>query len=214
MHNERTGSVNVNRHGMTVPLARIIVLLTTLAVAQAALAIAQEPHELVSTVIHRVISKVGCIGGEDGATAEQVQAVFEQEISPHLDFVTISRWLAGEKWAAFTPGEQGELVAVVRSHIIHVYAALLARGTSVDIEVDPSSTVRTRSARVGAILATPDGQSYEIEFRLIRSEDSWKLFDLSVGGLSFARSLRAELAPVIGSGGLEGLKAYFAKHGR
>ena len=175
-------------------------------------AFAVEPHEVVNDVIQRVMAKVSGLGASGNHEADEVLKVFEHEISPHLDFITITRWLAGDRWSNLDDDEKKELEAVVREHVVEVYASLLARGPSVVIKVESTSTIKTRSARVGALLATEQGRKLAVEFRLIRSEDSWKLYDLAVEGLSFARSLRAELAPVISDGGVEGLKVYLNSH--
>lgn len=198
----------------TVRAVRAIGLLVLLGLSPSVLAFAQEPHELVSGVIARVLARVQDMTTTSEATPGSVQTVFEEEISPHLDFVTITRWLAGKGWKTLEACDRREMTALIREHIVHVYAALLARGGEADIEIEPASTVRTRSAKVGGRLATGSGDSVDIEFRLLRGEDTWKLYDLSVGGLSFAKSLRAELAPVFNKGGVEALKAYFAEHGR
>ncbi|MCZ6666674.1 MAG: ABC transporter substrate-binding protein [Gammaproteobacteria bacterium] len=191
---------------------RTLFVLSVIATAQNATALPVQPHEVVNDVIQRVMSKVNGLDGSADEDGRILLEVFETEISPHLDFDTITRWLAGERWLSFTDEEREELTAIVRGHIIGAYAALLAQGPTVAIEVEPSSLIRTRSAKVGALMATREGKVFHIEFRLIRSEASWKLYDLAVEGLSFARSLRAELAPVINAGGVDGLKTYLDTH--
>ena len=191
---------------------RILLLLAVVLVVQEAHAFAVEPHEIVNDVIQRVMAKVNDIDTENNDETGEVLKVFEQEIGPHLDFIAITRWLAGKRWSNFDNDEKTELESIVRSHIVHVYSSLLARGRSVVIKVELTSTVKTRSARVGAKLATQEGGELDVEFRLIRSEDSWKLYDLAIEGLSFARSLRAELAPVLSSGGVAGLRDYLNSH--
>ena len=54
----------------------------------------------------------------------------------------------------------------------------------------------------------------DVEFRLLRAGEDWKLFDLTVDGLSFARSLRAELSPVLSDGGIRALRRYLDEHQR
>jgi phospholipid transport system substrate-binding protein len=191
---------------------RIVVLLTVAFIARETQAFAVEPHEIVNDVIQRVMAKVSDMDADDHGESVEVLKVFEQEISPHLDFITITRWLAGERWSNLENDEKAELQRVVRGHIVQVYSALLARGRSVVIKVESTSTIKTRSARVGATLATAEGGELDVEFRLIRSADSWKLYDLAIEGLSFARSLRAELAPVISAGGIAGLRDYLNSH--
>lgn len=198
-----------HRHGVLVAAA-LLALLTSLP----ATALAPQPHELVSDVIARVMARLGetPAAADDAVAGAAVLSLFEQELSPYLAFGTITRWVAGKSWATLGEAQQAELLEAIRGHIVHVYATLLARGRSVDIRIDDSSVVKAKSAQVGATLATPDGRDFSLEFRLLRAGDDWKLFDLTVDGLSFARSLRAELSPVISDGGVKGLRQYLDKH--
>jgi phospholipid transport system substrate-binding protein len=169
------------------------------------------PHELVSAVIDRVLERLETLDGGSAAPAHAVLEVFEQELTPHLDFATITRWMSGPRWQSFSEGERADLTGAIRTHIIHVYSSLLAHGRDVAIDVQPNSTLRKRSAKVPAMLATTDGRNFQIEFRLLQSEDTWRLYDLVVDGVSFARSLQAEIGPVIAAEGVRGVKAYLAR---
>ncbi len=197
------------RVGRTVRLVTLVAALTLVAEAHA---LSQEPHELVNEVVARVMARLDddLSNAEDGQ--KELLSLFEQELSPHFAFDTISRWIAGGRWKTLSDPERVELMAAVRDHIVRVYASLLARGRSVEIRIENNSSIAVRSAKVAGIMATPDGRDFTLEFRLLRGEHDWKLFDLSVDGLSFARSLRAELNPVIAAGGIPALKAYLAEH--
>jgi len=174
-------------------------------------AITQEPHELVASVVARVMARLGDAPDDGAASQTAMLQLFEEELSPRFAFRMISRWIAGRNWQSFSSSEREELMAAVREHVVHVYASLLSRGRSVEISIDRKSTILTKSAKVGGHMATPDGRDFKLEFRLLRSDDDWKLYDLSVDGLSFARSLQAELSPVIEAGGIDGLRSYLAR---
>jgi len=192
--------------------ARALTLLLLVVSIQPAQANAVDPQQLVSDVIGRVMSKLGTLDPGVPADDPLLLDVFRQELAPHLDFATITQWLVGPPWANYTGPEREAMIATVREHIVNVYAALLARGRDVVIDVAPSSTVLERSAKVSAALETADGRSIDIEFRLLPAGETWKLYDLVVAGVSFVRSLRAELAPVITAGGVDGLRDYLAQH--
>ena len=169
------------------------------------------PHELVSAVIDRVLQRLASLDVGSAAPDQAVLEVFQQELTPHLDFATITRWMSGSRWASFSEGERADLTGAIRAHIIHVYSSLLAHGRDVAIDVKPNSTIGKRSAKVPAMLATTDGRSFQVEFRLLQSADSWQLYDLVVDGVSFARALQAEIGPVIAAQGVHGVKAYLAR---
>ena len=172
----------------------------------------QQPHDLVNAVIEQVMVRIGETSGSEEISEAALLRVFEEELSPHFAFGTITKWIAGKRWLTFSEAEHQELLDAVRVHIVHVYASLLARGRSVEINVEPNSVVLTKSAKVAATLASSAGRDFNLEFRLLLDGDTWKLYDLAVDGLSFARSLRAELSPIIAGGGITGLRNYLSRH--
>ena len=169
------------------------------------------PHEVVSAVIGRVMERLETLDGRSAAPDHAVLEVFEQELTPHLDFATITRWMSGPRWEAFSEDERADLTGAIRAHIVQVYSSLLAHGRDVAIDVQPNSTLRKRSAKVPAMLATADGRSFQVEFRLLQNADTWRLYDLVVDGVSFARALQSEIGPVIAAQGVHGVKAYLAR---
>ncbi|MGE0487160.1 MAG: phospholipid-binding protein MlaC [Gammaproteobacteria bacterium] len=173
-------------------------------------AVAGEPHELVSAVIARVMSRLGEFTDEQAQNGA-VNRVFEEELSPHLAFGTIARWLSGPRWATFSDADREELTAVIHDHIVQVYSSLLAYGRDVTIEVEPHSTRHKSAAKVAAVLTTPDKRSFDVEFRLLESPQGWMLYDLVADGVSFARTMQAELGPVITADGVPGVRAYLAR---
>ena len=192
-----------------------LVLAATLALTVTrAFALSGEPHLLVSDVIARVMERIGALDAETLEMDDAVSTVFEQELSPHLDFLTITRWLSGKRWEQFSEAQRAELTGVIREHIVQVYSSLLARGQSVEIDVAQSSTINKRSARVEADLSTPDGRNFDVEFRLLQGPEAWLLYDLVVDGVSFARSMRAEIGPIIAADGVPGVRRYLYEHGR
>ncbi|MCB1747110.1 MAG: ABC transporter substrate-binding protein [Gammaproteobacteria bacterium] len=197
--------------GCRAPL-RFPVLLAVLLCAGAPLASASagEPHELVSAVIERVMARLGEFTDEQAQNGA-VNRVFEEELSPHLAFGTIARWLSGPRWATFSEADREELTAVIHDHIVQVYSSLLAYGRDVTIVVDPHSTRHKSAAKVAAVLTTPDKRSFDVEFRLLESPHGWLLYDLVADGVSFARTMQAELGPVITADGVPGVRAYLAR---
>lgn len=195
--------------GFRAPFRLILALVIALCWLPSAGA-ASEPHELVSSVIERVMARLGEFTDADAENGA-VNRVFEEELSPHLDFATIARWLSGPRWATFSEADRSELTAVIRDHIVRVYSSLLAYGRDVTITVEPHSTYRKHSAKVAAELTTPDARSFAVEFRLLESERGWLLYDLVADGVSFARTMQAELGPIITADGVPGVRAYLAR---
>ncbi len=77
---------------------------------------------------------------------------------------------------------------------------VLSRSGNTPLESD-------RGALVGGRITRPQGDPVQVEWRLRRAADSWKISDVVVEGISMAVTRRSEFSSVIGSHGgrIEGL---------
>ncbi|MEM7542255.1 MAG: ABC transporter substrate-binding protein [Pseudomonadota bacterium] len=186
-----------------------LILLGIALFAHSAPAAVSGPAELVRAIVEKVIgqTKIEHPAGKPH-DPEYLRALFEREISPHLDFDSITRWVAGARWNQFRTAEQLVLVNTLRAHVVRLYASLLARGSEVNVELKECTHNTGRSARVDGTLETDGGKKFAVQFRLVNNGGVWQLYDLAVDGVSLARALRADLWPVLRESGIEGLKDY------
>lgn len=172
----------------------------------------QAPHQIVDNVIARVIAQLHHIDPAEADADKVTRELFEAELSPHLAYTLIARWIGGQQWITMPAAEREEMVTLIQSHVVGVYASLLTSGRGASITVAEYSEVGKKSARVAAELVLENGSRSALEFRLLDDAGQWKLFDLYADGLSFARTLKAELGPVVSAGGINGLREYMARH--
>jgi phospholipid transport system substrate-binding protein len=126
-------------------------------------------------------------------------------IVPRFDFLRITQFAMGRNWAKATPQEQKEIVEQFSRLLTRTYSNAIASLKELDIEVKGTKansnandvTVKTQ------MIGRP--QPVSIDYSLINSAGGWKVYDVSVEGISLIAAYRDEFGSLVSSSGVSGL---------
>jgi len=164
------------------------------------------PGELVQKITDEVLASVK--SDKDLAAGDKQKALklAEDKILPYIDFEHATRLAVGRAWSQATPEQKKKLVSEFRSMLVRTYSngigayqgqtlkVLPARG-----KADPEdTTVRTQFVR-------PGGQPLPIDFAMRKTEKGWKVYDITVEGVSLVLTYRSEFDAVVKQEGIDGL---------
>jgi phospholipid transport system substrate-binding protein len=133
-------------------------------------------------------------------------ALVEKHISPHVDLERSSRWVLGKYWRKATPSQRTRFIAEFRILLLRTYALAVAENPNAEIEYLPvrktrrenETIVRTRVPQRGA-------PPIKVHYRMHRGKDGWKLFDVSIEGVSLVSTYRTSFTQRVKSRGIDGL---------
>ena len=66
--------------------------------------------------------------------------------------------------------------------------------------------------QVSSRIIQPGGPSIPINYRLVKRSSGWKVYDMSVDGVSLVQSFKSQFANEISQGGMSGLLVSLNKH--
>jgi phospholipid transport system substrate-binding protein len=121
-----------------------------------------------------------------------------------FDWTEMSRRALGRHWQDRSPAEQQEFIGLFRALIERVYGDRIDQyggekvrfaGDSVDGD---QATVRTK-------VVTKSGQETAVDYRLLRSGDRWRVYDVAVEGVSLVANYRTQFNEVIRTSSYEEL---------
>ena len=167
-----------------------------------------DPRKLVMTVTDSVLAKLREQRPELAQDPERIFDLIEQDVLPHFDFVRISAWVLGKYWRRATREQKLRFVRAFRTILVRTYGTALLEYTDQKIRYlplrgDPASgdvTVRTEILNPGR---TPTA----INYRLHRRNGQWKVYDVTVDGVSLVANYRTAFAAEIRDKGLDALIA-------
>ena len=173
-------------------------------------ALAAAPDLFVQEIIGGLMTKAGTMDASAEGSAVKARDLLRGQLGPHIDFQALARWILREHWTDANDAEKRAFLRIFENHLINTYALALVRGLDTRVVVAGTPQIREKTATVAAELLLPNGVRQPVEFRLIRAGDTWRLFDFTTDGVSFARILRAEFSGAIRRGGIVALTEQLA----
>jgi phospholipid transport system substrate-binding protein len=162
------------------------------------------PDELVRTTSREVIEILK--QDKEARTGRKLLELVDAKVLPHFDFTRMTRLAVGKNWRAATPEQQQSLVREFRTLLVRTYSTALATYKDETIEIRPLKlnagdtevTVRTRVLQSG-------GQPVQIDYAMEKKADGWKVFDVTVAGVSLVTNYRSTFDRQIAESGIDGL---------
>ena len=136
----------------------------------------------------------------------QLSALVEQKLMPRFDFNRITQIAMGRNWPKASGAEQNQVVAEFSKLLVRTYSNAIANLRDLDVQVRDSrsngpSDVTVRTQMVGR------AKPVAIDYSLSSDGGGWRVYDVSVEGVSLVTAYRDEFNGVVSSSGVPGLIA-------
>lgn len=126
------------------------------------------------------------------------QAV-EKYFLPQVDVEGMSRSVLGRlAWNKATPSERKQFSQAFTRLVIRTYATPLAQYTDEKVKFLPMrSANNSRFVRVNSLIVRSSGQNIPLSYSLVAKNGAWKIYDMSVEGVSLLQSFRSQFAQAL-----------------
>jgi phospholipid transport system substrate-binding protein len=187
-----------------------------LAALFATAATAQEaPDALVKRVATEVTNLIKNDKDIQAGNKQKVKEVIETKLVPHFDFERMTALSMGRNWAKATPEQQKTLMGEFQTLLVRTYSGALSnyRDNQIDykpLRMNPTDT----EVVVHTQVVQPGGSPIPIDYSMEKKGDSWKAYDVTVGGVSLVTNYREEFSNTIKSSGVDGLIKVLADKNR
>ena len=130
---------------------------------------------------------------------EIINKVINTCLLPHVDVDGMSRSVLGRQaWNKATPAERVQFSQEFTRLVIRTYANPLAQYSDETIQFLPlRGSVNSRFLRVNSIIVRSSGQNIPLTYSLVSKNNEWKIYDLSVEGVSLLQSFRSQFAQAL-----------------
>lgn len=185
-------------------VSRAVVAVLFLILASVTIAEAGSPMEDLQFQVHRVLEALANsdLAGPD--KADQRRATLFSIAADAFALEQTAKLTLGDQWKSLTAEQRDEFVQVFRRFIERSYLAHVEL-TGAERVVYTGETIDGDRAFVSSKIVTKQGGETPVEFRMVRAGDHWRLYDISVDGMSLVASYRAQFARVIRTASYEDL---------
>ena len=123
----------------------------------------------------------------------------ERYLLPNVDVNGMSRSVLGQKaWAKASASEREQFSKAFTRLVIRTYASPLAEYTDETVKFSPvRGSLEGRFIRVNSVIVRSTGNNIPLTYSLVSKNGQWKIYDLSVEGVSLLQSFRSQFAQAL-----------------
>ncbi|VCU70457.1 putative phospholipid-binding protein MlaC precursor [Pigmentiphaga humi] len=165
------------------------------------------PNVMVQKAANNVLERIRKDAELKSGSPAKINQAIDELILPYVDFEKTTRLAVGRYWRQATPEQRAELVKEFRNMLVRTYGGAVS-------SITPQARVDMRPYRaepdatdVVVRTTVSDGQRdpIPVDYRLGKSADGWKIYDLNVMGVWFIENYRNQFASFGSQGGVEAI---------
>lgn len=165
-----------------------------------------EPEALIKSTVDEVLAIVKQDKDIQAGNKKKVNELVDAKVLPHFNFTHMTKLAVGKNWRIATPEQKKVLEIEFRNLLVRTYTTAFTTYQDQEVEVKPLKmandavevTVKTSILNKGK---PPLPVNYDME----KTASGWKVFDLSIEGVSLVTNYRGTFAEQVQKSGIDGL---------
>lgn len=174
----------------------------------------EAPDALVKRIATEVLNAVKSDAAIQAGDVNRIMVLVDGKIMPNVNFTRMTASAVGRFWRQATPEQQKRLQDEFKTLLVRTYSGALSevkdqtlnfkplRAKPEDTEVVVRSEVRGR------------GEPIQLDYRLEKTANGWKIYDLNVLGVWLVETYRTQFAQEINAKGIDGLITALAQRNK
>ncbi len=169
----------------------------------------KSPVELLKGISNQVIKILVDDADQLKANPDKVYSIVNNYILPHLDAITMAKLALGKNWRKASRAQKLEFVNEFRTLLVRTYSKSLLEFKNQRISFSPVELPEgAKIVSVRAKVSQPGGPSIPLAYRMRLKNNAWKVYDISIDGISLVTSYRGTFTQQVRRGGISGLLIY------
>jgi len=175
-------------------------LLASFAQAQTA------PDVLVKQVTEEVLEIVRKDRDIQNGNAKKAIELVDAKVIPHFNFQHMTALAVGKDWRKASPQQQQQLTSEFKTLLVRTYSNALTGYKNQKVVYKP---FRMNPGDTEVVVRTevqqPGNQPVQLDYSLEKLDSGWKVYDVSVAGISLVTNYRDQFGQEVRNSGIDGL---------
>jgi phospholipid transport system substrate-binding protein len=165
------------------------------------------PDVLIKDTVREVLDIVRADKDLRAGNQKKMLELVDAKVLPHFNFERMTKLAVGKGWRAATPEQKQALQSEFRILLVRTYTKAFTSYRDQIIEVKPVKLdAATTEVTVKTEIIKPGSQQpILVDYDLEKMPNGWKVYDLTVEGVSLVTSYRGTFADQIQQSGIDGL---------
>ena len=173
------------------------------------------PQQLVRDTSSRMLAAMRAEQDSISQDPARLYVLVEEIVLPNFDFRRMSQWVLGKNWRVATPQQRELFVAEFRQLLVRTYGTALLEYADEELIYLPfTETTEAKSVTVRTEIDQPGVGVIPINYSMYRSNAGWKVYDISISGVSLVTNYRSSYGSIIRNNGIDHLIDQLAERNR
>lgn len=159
-------------------------------------AYAQSPTEGLRGAVEKTVAILERSDLDAGGTDAERRVLLKKVIRPLFDFPEMARRALGEHWIERTDEEREEFTELFTRLLESSYLGKIESYRGGNIRY-VKETVKSPYAEVKTRIDTATGKTVSADYRMLRSGDQWRIYDVLIDGVSVMRNCRSQFGSML-----------------
>ena len=168
--------------------------------------VADVEHE-AGKLLKRSVDKIFTVLSDKELTTDQKKNKVIEITNPVFSFSLMAKLSLGKvHWSQFNAKQKAEFIDLYTKLFQNFYIEKLDFFSNETVVFQPATTMGKKKIQIQSALISK-GTQYSMLYKMFKTRDSWKIYDLEIEGVSLLRSYRSQYHHFLKKGGIEGLLA-------
>jgi phospholipid transport system substrate-binding protein len=137
-----------------------------------------------------------------------IYKLVDDVLVPHVDTEYMAKWVIGKQyWTSATADQQRRFITEFKRMVVRSYASSLLTFSDQTVTYFPvkESLEGKSKVQVSSVIRQPNGENINVAYRLLRTSNDWKVYDIVIEGVSLLQGFKSQFADDLRAAGLEQL---------
>ena len=181
-------------------------ILLALFLANGAIADTIPPDAVVKNTANEVLEILKSDKDIENGDMNKLGKLVEDKIAAKFDFDLMSKMVLGRGWGSASADQKERFITEFRSLLVRTYSSALSKYRNQTIEYkafreQPEDT----EVKVKTQIVQHGGPAIPLDYSMELVGDTWKVYDVSIEGISLVVSYHGQFAAEIRQNGIEGV---------
>ena len=187
-------------------MRRILTMLAAALFLAQAHAATEAPDALIRRLSTDVLERIKVDKDIQAGDFRKLSDFVDQTVMPHVNFQRMTALSVGRNWRGASPEQQKQLMTEYRALLLRTYSGALSSVKDQSIRMKPlRADPADNEVIVRSEVVQPRGDPIQLDYRLEKAGDAWKIYDVNVLGVWLVESYRNQFAQEVGAKGIDGL---------
>lgn len=157
-------------------------------------AMAASPNDIIQSAADELAAKIGDRRGELASNRTELYALIDGILLPRFDRRYAAQLVLGRHWREASAEQRDRFIDAFYGSLLRRYADGILKFDQKMIAIDPfRGDENSERTTVKTTVTLDDGTSVPVNYGLVKRDNGWMIFDVTIEGISYVRNYRTEL---------------------